>query len=147
MFRCAVALTGVLLSVAAQAAPLTYSLTVDGTKLGGTGAPVLRDAMADAQFILYSEDHGFADSPIVLRAITREARPLGFKYHVVEVGPVSVRIIDRALAQNGLAGVHEIVHEAPLAVPFLSLKNDAELASDFGGADANGTPYLWDLYT
>ncbi len=81
----------------------------------------------------------------MLRAIAREARPLGFKYHVVEVGPISTRMIEGTLSHGGTAALHKLVHEVPLGIPFLSLKDDAELASDFLGADANGTPYLWGI--
>ena len=38
-----------------------------------------------------------------------------------------------------------MVHEVPLGIPFLSLKDDAKLASDFLGHDEKGTPYLWGI--
>ena len=123
--------------------PATFALTVSDGKLTGPGAEVLRAQLPNAQFILFGEDHGFADSPILLRAIAREARPLGFKYHVVEVGPLSVQMIRDTLRRDGIDGVHKLVHETPLGIPFLSLKDDLLLASDFSGQDARGTPYLW----
>lgn len=133
-----------LATAAARAAPETYSLSIapDGG-LAGSGAPVLEDRLAHAQFVLYGEDHGFADSPLLLRAIAHDARPLGFKYHVVEVGPLSTRMIRETLARDGTDGLHKRVHEVPLGIPFLSLRDDAELATDFLGSDAKGTPYLW----
>jgi hypothetical protein len=124
-------------------APTTYALTVSDGKLGGPGSQVLRSQLPNAQFILFGEDHGFADSPILLRAIAQEARPLGFKYHVVEVGPLSVQMIRDTLKHAGVDGVHKLVHETPLGIPFLSLKDDLLLASDFQGQDAKGAPYLW----
>src|SRR5450432_2536894 len=129
----------------AQGAPQTLPLEVKDGKLAGPGGEMIRAELLKAQFILYGEDHGFADSPIVLRAIAHEARPLGFKYHVVEVGPLSTRMIRATLARDGLPGLHELVHEVPLGIPFLSLKDDAELASDFLGQDSKGTPYLWGI--
>ena len=64
----------------ASAAPQTYSLSVaPNGGLAGTGAEIIRKELPNAQFILYGEDHGFADSPIVLRAIAHEARPFGFR--------------------------------------------------------------------
>src|SRR5450432_1938227 len=129
----------------AQGAPQPLPLEVKDGKLAGPGGEMIRAELLKAQFILYGEDHGFADSPIVLRAIAHEARPLGFKYHVVEVGPLSTRMIRATLARDGLPGLHELVHEVPLGIPFLSLKDDAELASDFLGQDSKGTPYLWGI--
>lgn len=128
----------------ASATPQIYSLSVaPNGGLAGTGAEIIRKELPNAQFILYGEDHGFADSPIVLRAIAREARPFGFKYHVVEVGPLSTRMIRETLTRDGQDGLHKLVHEVPLGIPFLSLKDDAALASDFLGQDAKGMPYLW----
>jgi hypothetical protein len=134
----------VLTVTPALAQPLSYTLDVsnDGD-LTGSGADILHGEIAKAQFILWGEDHGFADSPIVLRALAREAKPFGFKYHVVEVGPLSIQMLRKTLTQGGIDGVHKLVHEVPLGIPFLSLRDDAELASDFLGADVKGTPYLW----
>ena len=81
------------LTALAEAAPQTLSLGLKDGKLTGPGADVIRAELPKAQFMLWGEDHGFADSAIILRAIAREARPLGFKYHVVEVGPLSTRMI------------------------------------------------------
>jgi hypothetical protein len=137
-------LLATLLVSSAFAAPQTLTLSLAaGGGLAGSGASVLKDEIARAQFILWGEDHGFADSPIVLRAIAHEARRFGFKYHVVEVGPLSTRLIRETLSHDGIEGVHKLVHEVPLGIPFLSLKDDAALAGDFLGADAKGTPYLW----
>ncbi|MFL6514828.1 MAG: hypothetical protein ACJ8M1_07380 [Chthoniobacterales bacterium] len=126
-----------------DAAPKTFPLNLKDGKLTGPGAEVLRAELPSAQFILFGEDHGFADSPVLLRAIVREAKPLGFNYHVVEVGPISTRMIDETLGASGVEGLHKLVHEVPLGIPFLSLKDDAELAGDFLGSDSKGGPFLW----
>jgi len=137
---------GVLLTGSASAAsPQVLPLAIKDGKLTGAGADLIRAELASAQFILWGEDHGFADSPIVLRAIAGEARPLGFTHHVVEVGPLSTRMIAETLARDGLPGLHKLVHEVPLGIPFLCLKDDAELASDFLGQDEKGVPYLWGI--
>ncbi len=133
------------IGIFAKGAPQTLPLEIKEGKLEGAGAEVIRGELAKAQFILFGEDHGFADSPIVLRAIAREARPLGFKYHVVEVGPLSTRMIRATLTRDGLPGLHHLVHEVPMGMPFLCLKDDAELANDFLGVDSKGTPFLWGL--
>jgi hypothetical protein len=122
--------------------PKTLALEVKQGNLAGPGAELIRSELAKAQFVLFGEEHGFADSPILLRAIAHEARPLGFKYHVVEVGPLSTRMIRETLSRDGVSGLHKLVHEVPLGIPFLSLKDDAELAGDFLGQDSKGTPFL-----
>ena len=127
----------------AQAAPQTYALDVQGGHLGGPGAAVLRGAAAEAQFVLFGEDHGFADSPVLLRALAQEMRPLGFKHLVIEAGARSTAMVADTLARDGIPGVARLVHDVPLGLPFLSLREDDELIGDFLGRDAKGTPYLW----
>jgi hypothetical protein len=139
----AVYFLGILLcSSSFAAAPQFYPLELKHGKLAGTGAELIRAELPTAQFILWGEDHGFADSAILLRALAREVRPLGFKYHVVEVGPLSTRIIAETLTRDGVPGLHRLVHDVPLGIPFLSLKDDAGLASDFLGQDDKCVPYL-----
>ena len=142
----AVYLLGILLSSSSFAAPPQFfRLEIKDEHLAGAGADLIRAELPTAQFILWGEDHGFADSAILLRAIAREARPLGFKYHVVEVGPLSTRMIVDTLGRDGLPGLHRLVHEVPLGIPFLSLKDDAKLASDFLGHDEKGALSLWGI--
>lgn len=134
---------GILFPRSTNAAPpKVYPLEIHEGRLAGTGADLIRAELPKAQFILWGEDHGFADSPIVLRAIAQEARPFGFTHHAVEVGPLSTEMITDTLGRDGLPGLHKLVHEVPLGIPFLSLKDDAELASDFLGHDEKGAPYL-----
>lgn len=144
LFRvCALAAGLIAMALVAHAVPpQTLALEIKDGKLAGAGAEIIRGELAKAQFVLFGEEHGFADSPIILRAIAREGRPLGFKYHVVEVGPLSTRKIRETLSGDGIQGLHELVHEVPLGIPFLCLKDDAELASDFLGQDSKGTPFL-----
>ena len=137
------AVLALMLCTRAQAAPQTYTLDVANGGLSGPGAEVLRGAAANAQFILFGEDHGFADSPIIVRALAHDVRSIGFKRLVVEVGERSVKMVAATLAQDGIPGVARIVHETPLGLPFLSLEEDNALIGDFLGHDAKGTPYLW----
>ena len=127
----------------AIAAPQTFALDIQDGRLTGPGAEILRADLPKAQFILYGEDHGFADSAIVLRALARDARPFGFDHLVVEAGPISTAMAGSALAAKGLDGERALLQSAPMGFPFLSLKDDALLASDFLGNDAKGVPYLW----
>jgi hypothetical protein len=127
----------------AFAAPQTFALDIQDGRLTGPGAEILHADLPKAQFILYGEDHGFADSPVVLRALARDARPFGFNHLVVEVGPISTAMAGDALAAKGLDGEAALLRSAPMGFPFLSLKDDALLASDFLGHDSKGIPYLW----
>jgi hypothetical protein len=54
-------------------------------------------------------------------------------------------MIRETLGHDGIPGLHKLVHEVPLGIPFLSLKDDAELASDFLGNDSKEKPFLWGI--
>lgn len=132
-----------VLAGAAQAAPPTYPLGISKEGgLSGAGAEMLHNDISRAQFILYGEDHGFADSPVVLRATAHDARPLGFNDLIVEVGPSETEILAQTLARDGVSGVATLVHSAPLAIPFLCMREDAELATDFVGRNSSGVGHL-----
>jgi hypothetical protein len=120
LFRVSALVVGLIAHalVAHAAPPQMLSLEIKDGKLAGAGAEMIRSELAKAQFILFGEEHGFADSPLILRAIAREARPLGFKYHVVEVGPLSTRKIRETLSRDGIPGLHKLVHEVPLGFRF-----------------------------
>lgn len=116
---------------------LELGFSPDG--LTGPGGERLRGELADAQFILLGEDHGFAGSPLLGRALAAEARPFGVVHHVVEAGPFSTAQVSQALLDGGLAALDAELTGKPLMLPFLSNREDAELALDFltqGGPDA-----------
>jgi hypothetical protein len=73
----------VTIDFALRPSPRVVPIEIKDGELAGAGADIIRGELPNAQFILWGEDHGFADSPILLRAIAREAHPLGFKYHLV----------------------------------------------------------------
>jgi hypothetical protein len=41
--------------------------------------------------------------------------------------------------------LQKLVREVPMGIPFLSLKDDADLASDFLGKDSKGQAFLWGI--
>jgi hypothetical protein len=51
-------------------------------------------------------------------------------------------MIADTLTRSRVDGLHKVVHEVPLGMPFLCLKDDAELATDFLGGDSKGQPFL-----
>lgn len=119
------------------------ALTLDDGALAGPGAAILKARLASSQFILFGEDHGFADSPQLALAIAQAARPFGFKYHVVEVGPLSEEWASAILRKEGLAGLAAALDGRPLALPFLGMREDAELAEYFLSNAARGENAIW----
>ncbi len=73
----------------ADAAVGFLPLSIEDGQLTGQGADRLRENLANAQFILIGEDHGFADPPIFSLALAKAAREYGVTHHVAEIGPLT----------------------------------------------------------
>ena len=142
----AVGFASALFSMSATAAenPVTpvspvLHMTMEDGALTGDGADVIIAHIKDSQFILVGEDHGFADPPEIAAALARVARPFGFNHHVIEAGPVSVDWAANILRRDGVDGLADGLRGRSLALPFLTLREDAMLASEI--LSAGGT--LW----
>lgn len=103
--------------------------------LAGPGGDRLKAELADAQFVALGEDHGFAGAPRLAQALASEARAFGPLYHAVEVGPLTMQWVRRRLAAGGVETLQQDLSGKPLAFPFLSNREDAELADDFDHGD------------
>ena len=99
--------------------------------LSGPGADVLRNDLERAQFVSIGEDHGFADAPALVAAFAAEGAHLGFDYYAVEVGPYSSRWLTAILSDGGVDALGEALTGQTLAVPFLGMREEAEVASAF----------------
>lgn len=105
--------------------------------LSGSGGDQLRVAMEQAQFVALGEDHGFAGSPELGRALVHDAAAVaerqdaGPLYHAVEVGPHTVTWVAAQLETGGLAALGAGLKGRPWAMPFLSNIEDATLAAPF----------------
>ena len=130
------AIAGATLSVPASAqqdpeatiAPLPIAF--DHSGMSGPGAAPIEKAMANSQFVILGEDHGYADSPRLLAALAGEGKPLGFDHYVVEVGPIETQWVSAQLKQ-GIDSYGDALGGRPLAVPFLNLREEAEAARPF----------------
>lgn len=109
--------------------PLALEFSVEG--LSGPGAELLRAEIEDAQFIAIGEDHGYADAPVLLAALATEGAEHGFDTYAIEVGPWSTGWIRESLIEGGVDGYASELEGRPLAVPFLSLREEAEVAMRF----------------
>ena len=120
-------------------------LSIEDGALNGDGADMLREKLANAQFILIGEDHGFADAPIFSLALAKAARDYGVTNHVVEIGPLTDRWVTGILNEKGVDGLAAALEGRPSAIPFLSLREDAELANYFLKEAARRQDALWGI--
>lgn len=130
---------------AAGAAPKVdfKTMTLAEGALVGPGAEAMLDRLAKAQFVLIGEDHGFADPPLIAQALARAGRKHGLDHHVVETGPLSEVWASDHLRKGGPDALAAALQGRPLAVPFVSMREDAELAAEFlKGRSRNDDP-IW----
>lgn len=123
--------------------PASYAMQLNGRTLSGPGADMLRADIRNSEVILFGEEHGFAASPQIVHALLKDARAAGFSYYAAEISPWMAKTFGETWKAGGVEALQKKVHDNPLAIPFVSLKEDAELAAEFLGADAKGVPYLW----
>lgn len=119
------------------------ALSIQDGELAGPGGERLKSRFASSQFILLGEDHGFADSPELALAIARATKPYGFDYHVVEVGPLSEEWASAIVKNQGVEGLAVALEGRPLALPFLMMREDAELAEYFLNNASRRQDALW----
>ena len=111
--------------------------------LSGPGGDILREEITNAQFVALGEDHGFADAPQLGRGLAAEMKKHGRTYHAVEIGAWTNKAVQQALRTDGVTGIATMVAGKPIAIPFVSNREDAMLANDF--AEPEGTVDLWGI--
>ena len=109
--------------------PLALEFSAEG--LSGEGAEQILARIPNAQFIAIGEDHGFADAPVLLAALAAESAPHGFDTYAIEVGPWSTGWLREQLRDGGVEGLASALEGRPLAIPFLSMRAEAEVATGF----------------
>src|SRR5579884_1470185 len=85
-----------------------YSLGVRAGQLTGTGADVLKTAIAQSRFVLLGETHGLAEVDRFAGAVCKAAEPAGFHTLAIEEGPLVTAELEgwarHADAREQLAG-------------------------------------------
>lgn len=111
--------------------PLEIGFSDEG--LSGPGGEMLRGEIENSQFIGIGEAHGFADAPLLVSAFATEGAEHGFDTYAVEVGPWSTGWVRGRLIAGGVDGLATALESKPLSVPFLSSREEAEVAMRFLG--------------
>jgi hypothetical protein len=143
----------VLVARTASADPLAEAiaktksaLSVDGGKLAGPGADVLRPAITAANFVMLGEDHGIAQIPAFGAALCAELAPHGFRYLALEVGPsVAPELQAFAAARDSAARAAAFVAKFPETIAFYDRREELAMLAACSQASATaGKPLqLW----
>ena len=88
----------------------------------------LRTAVEAADVVFVGEWHGFADTSEVVAALLASTE---WRAYAVEVGPWAAEVAAGTLARSGVEGWARRLRTAPMSVPFLWWREDAEVAHAF----------------
>ena len=123
-------------------------ISFDAAGLSGSGGERLRSELGVAQFVALGEDHGFADAPLLARALATEMRNMKEPvFHAAEIGPFTAKWLQQQFANSstneGLRSIAAAMKGKGLAMPFTSNVEDSMLAADF--FDKGGKSGLWGI--
>lgn len=116
-----------------------FALSMEGDAVRGPGAELLLKNAREAQFVLVGEDHGFAEVPRLTETLYRALARTGTRSLVLEIGPISAGRAERALRAKKPDGLARLNAEYPFALPFLSWREDGELAAAAIGLSSSPT--------
>lgn len=122
----------------------SYVLSYKDGKLTGPGADKLREATADAQFVLLGEDHYDHEVPIFAGALYRMLHDeRGFHHLAVEQDRVAMEEATRPGQRGDAAAIGKVVGRYPTLFEFGS-DQDLELLAEVGRMESGPHP-LWGL--
>ncbi len=114
-------------------------IVVRDGRLEGTGADVLRAAMAATPYVLLGEDHGLAEVPLFSAVVFRELAARGTRDIVVEVGPEAGRQLTAVLAAaDPDAGIAAWMRRYPFSLAFYNLRQEFAFLRDARAAAGPG---------
>ena len=126
----------------------TLPIEFDAAGMSGGGGERLRAELGNAQFVALGEDHGFADAPLLARALAAEMKSFGEPvFHAAEIGPFTAKWLQQQFGNKGkkigLRSVADAMQGKGAAMPFTSNLEDSMLAADF--FDKGGKSRLWGI--
>lgn len=134
-----IAQDSVLVSTIAQH---TYDLRLENGRLAGSGAPIIREAIKNSQFLLVGEQHGIREVSTFTNALFVEARPEGFNYLCIETDPYMAAKIE-ALAKENVESLHAFIADYPMSIPFYETRDEFELVRQAVHGNTAPSPVVW----
>ncbi len=123
-----------------------YQLTIENGRLSGTGLPVLKSALDDAQFVMVGEDHGIAQIPAFYAGLCELVGPTSFHTVAIETGPLVARELEQWVQQgDGRKQLLAFEKRFPESVAFYNWSEEYDLLSHCAGTTTGGQFHLWGL--
>jgi len=122
-----------------------YALSERGGQLSGSGAEVLRSAIAQSRFVLLGEEHGVTQTSELMTAVCKAAGPQPFRTMAVEEGPlVAAELEGWARQPDGLARLAAFEKKFPYSINVYTAREEFDMLQQC--ARAGGSDFhLWGL--
>lgn len=122
------------------------AISVQGGKLTGPSAEVLRAALAEAQFVALGEDHGIRQIPEFAEALCAELAPHGFHHMGLEIGPyVAADLEKMARSTDGAKQLADFDKKYPETIAFYNWQEEFAMLQKCETAASPGHMTIWGL--
>jgi hypothetical protein len=123
-----------------------YDLRIENGKFAGSAAPVLEDAIANAQYVLLGEDHITREIPQFASIVCDIMAPHGLSAMAIEVGPQAAEFASSSFGMpDHLARMAALTHQYPNSVAFLDIRQENDLAAHCAQIARASHFHLWGL--
>jgi hypothetical protein len=121
-------------------------LKIDGERMTGEGADLLRSALDGAQYVLIGEDHATSQIPAFTSAVCAILGPQGFHTMAVEAGPMAAAIVQRGIGRNDRREqIAASEKKYPDSIAFFNLQEELDMVTNCARAAKGETFHLWGL--
>ena len=122
-----------------------YPLHMDAGKLSGTGASILQDAIAQAQFVLIGEDHITREIPQFTAAVCDDMAASGaLSAMVFETSPAVARFVQGSLGKTDrLQQMATLQKRYPDSAVFLNVRQENDAAEHCAGVSRAPEFQIW----
>ena len=129
--------------ISAAAIEHRLQLEFDGETFSGPAWKRLVAEGGAAQFFLLGEEHGIAENPQLAAQLFAELADHGYSKLAIEISPTMARLLDEALARDGLDGLRKLYARPGGEPAFFGMTEEAEMLAVVRDAVPTSDPVLW----
>ena len=123
-----------------------YDLRIENGKISGSAAPVLEDAIANAQYVLIGEDHITREIPQFATVVCDLMAPQGLSAMAIEVGPQAAEFASASFGKpDRLGRMAALTKQYPNSVAFLDIRQEDDVAAHCAQSAQTAHFHLWGL--
>lgn len=121
-----------------------HPINFNGHSFSGPGWDLLVSQGRAAEFVLFGEEHGTHEAPILAKELFLALRPAGFDTLGIEISPPIAEDLDHA-ARAGVDGIAQFCREHPPGPAFYFWQSEAELIASARAAAPGRRDVLWGI--